>query len=131
MLLAVETFVPYIAYDLVVCYNKRKDYKESFRGGFLRARRARLKSANKALAVFQYYYKAYIKSCQQQFLEVYPMKNQDIRRTAAGAGVKLWQIAEALGIADCSLSRKLRRELPAEEKEKIFSIIQELAGEVG
>ena len=57
------------------------------------------------------------------------MKNQDVRRTAAGAGVKLWQIAEALGIADCSLSRKLRRELPAEEKEKIFEIIRELAKE--
>lgn len=59
------------------------------------------------------------------------MTNQDIRRTAAGAGIKLWQIAEALGIADCNFSRKLRRELPAEEKEKIFSIIRELAGEVG
>lgn len=59
------------------------------------------------------------------------MVNQDIRRTAAGAGVKLWQIAEALGIADCSLSRKLRRELPAEEKEKIFGIIRELSQEVG
>lgn len=58
------------------------------------------------------------------------MNNQDIRRTAAGAGVKLWQIAEKLGITDCSLSRKLRRELSSEEKEKIFSIIQELAGEV-
>lgn len=59
------------------------------------------------------------------------MMNQDIRRTAAGAGVKLWQIAEALGIADCSLSRKLRRELPAEEKEKIFGIIRELSQEAG
>lgn len=59
------------------------------------------------------------------------MSNQDIRRTAAGAGVKLWQVAEALGIADCSLSRKLRRELPTEEKEKILSIIKELAQEVG
>lgn len=58
------------------------------------------------------------------------MNNQDVRLTAAGAGVKLWQIAEALGIADCSLSRKLRRELPAEEKDKIFSIIRELSGEV-
>lgn len=58
------------------------------------------------------------------------MMNQDIRRTAAGAGVKLWQVAEALGIADCSLSRKLRRELPAEEKEKIFGIIRELSQEV-
>ena len=41
----------------------------------------------------------------------HPMSNQDIRRTAAGAGVKLWQIADALGIADCSFSRKLRKEL--------------------
>lgn len=59
------------------------------------------------------------------------MNNQDIRRTAAGAGVKLWQIAEALGIADCSLSRKLRRELPPEEKQKIFGIIRELSKEAG
>lgn len=60
----------------------------------------------------------------------HPMSNQDIRRTAAGAGVKLWQIADASGIADCSFSRKLRKELPQEEKEKIFSIIRELSQEV-
>lgn len=58
------------------------------------------------------------------------MKNQDIRRVAAGAGVKLWQIADALGIADCNLSRKLRKELPQEEKDKIFSIIKQLSQEV-
>ena len=57
------------------------------------------------------------------------MNNQDIRRTAAGGGVKLWQITEALGIADCSLSRKLRRELPAAEKERIFTIIEQLSKE--
>ena len=59
------------------------------------------------------------------------MNNRDIRRTAAGAGVKLWQIAEALGIADCSLSCKLRRELPPEEKKKIFDIIHELSEGAG
>ena len=58
------------------------------------------------------------------------MSNQDIRRKAAGAGVKLWQIADALGMADCSFSRKLRKELPQDEKEKIFSIIQQLSKEV-
>lgn len=58
------------------------------------------------------------------------MSNQDIRRTAAGAGVKLWQIADALGMADCSFSRKLRKELPQNEKKKIFSIIRQLAKEV-
>lgn len=57
------------------------------------------------------------------------MSNKDIRQTASNSGVRLWQIAEVLGIADCNFSRKLRRELPAEEKEKIFSIIRELEKE--
>lgn len=58
------------------------------------------------------------------------MANQDIRQAAAASGVKLWQIADALGIADCNFSRKLRKELPQEEKEKIFSIIERLSQEV-
>ena len=58
------------------------------------------------------------------------MQNQDIRRAAAGAGVKLWQIAEAMHMADSSLSRKLRRELPPEEKARVFAGIRELSGEV-
>ena len=58
------------------------------------------------------------------------MFNQDIRRMAAGNGVRLWQIAEALGIADCSLSRKMRKELPPDEKERIVRIIRELSQEV-
>lgn len=59
------------------------------------------------------------------------MVNQDIRRAAAGAGVKLWQIAEEMGIADYSLSRRLRKELPQEEKDKISAIIERLSREVG
>lgn len=58
------------------------------------------------------------------------MKNQDIRRMAAGARVKLWQIAEELGIADCNFSRKLRKELPEEEKKRIIAIIKRLSKEV-
>lgn len=57
------------------------------------------------------------------------MANLDIRRTAAGAGVKLWQIADKLGIVDSTLSRKLRHELKEEEKQKILAIIHELAKE--
>ena len=59
------------------------------------------------------------------------MANQDIRRAAGGAGVRLWQVANALGVNDSALSRKLRKELPAAEKEKIFSVIAELAKEAG
>lgn len=58
------------------------------------------------------------------------MYNVDVRRTAAGNGVRLWQIADALGISDCSLSRKLRKELSSEEKTTIFAIIRNLSQEV-
>lgn len=55
------------------------------------------------------------------------MTNREIKLAAAGAGVKLWQVAEALGMADCSLSRKLRKELPDGEKARIMCIIAELS----
>lgn len=54
------------------------------------------------------------------------MANQDIKLEAAGAGVKLWQIADKLGIMDTNFSRKLRKELSTEEKERIRQIIAEL-----
>lgn len=54
------------------------------------------------------------------------MQNQDIRLEAAGAGLKLWQIADKLGLTDSSFSRKLRHELPEEDKTKIRAIIAEL-----
>ena len=57
------------------------------------------------------------------------MQNQDIRRAAAGNGVFLLQVADVMGIADSSLSRKMRQELPEDEKQKIFGIIAELAKE--
>ena len=57
------------------------------------------------------------------------MKNLRIRDAARNAGVKLWQIAEKLGITDGNLSRKLRRELPDVEQERLVCIIAELADE--
>lgn len=58
------------------------------------------------------------------------MCNQDIRQAATESSIRLWRIADALGIADCNFSRKLRKELSQEEKEKIFAIIRELSQEV-
>lgn len=58
------------------------------------------------------------------------MTNQEIRRAAASAGVRLWQIADALGLSDSSFSRKLRKEFPQDEREKIISIIERLSQEV-
>ena len=57
------------------------------------------------------------------------MKNIDIRTDAQKSGVKLWQIADELGLSDCNFSRKLRHELPDSEKQEIFKIIDELAAE--
>lgn len=57
------------------------------------------------------------------------MKNCEIRIAAQKAGIRLWQIAEAYGISDGNFSRKLRKELPKEEKEKIMGIIEQLAKE--
>lgn len=55
--------------------------------------------------------------------------NLDIRAKAKGAGVKLWEIADKLGIIDSNFSRKLRHELPQSEKQRIFSAIEEIAKE--
>lgn len=57
------------------------------------------------------------------------MKNNDIKKAAKQAGVRLWQVAEAYGMNDGNFSRKLRKELPQEEKEKILEIINFLAQE--
>lgn len=57
------------------------------------------------------------------------MKNKDIREAAKQAGVCLWEIAERLGMNDGNFSRKLRKELSGQEKEKIMEIINEVAKE--
>lgn len=57
------------------------------------------------------------------------MHNNEIRSAAKNAGVRLWEVAAAYGINDGNFSRKLRQELPQEEKEKILAIIDRLAQE--
>ena len=55
--------------------------------------------------------------------------NAEIRRAMGGAGIRQWQLADALGVNEFYLSRKLRKELPPEEKEKILAVIENLAKE--
>ena len=57
----------------------------------------------------------------------YKVNNQEIRQTAKKSGVKLWQIADQLGINDGNFSRKLRHELTETERVNILNIIAELA----
>lgn len=55
--------------------------------------------------------------------------NNDIKTKAKEKGVYLWEIADKLGLIDSNFSRKLRKELSAEEKHTIFKIIDEIASE--
>lgn len=57
------------------------------------------------------------------------MNNDEIRKYAAEKKVRIWQIADKLGIADYSLSRKLRHELPDEEKVRIINLVDEISTE--
>ena len=57
----------------------------------------------------------------------YKVRNNDVRQAAKAAGVSLWKIAEGLGVSCSWFSCMLRKELSPEMKEKVFSIIHELA----
>ena len=56
------------------------------------------------------------------------MANAEIRAKLVITGVKQYQVADCLGIADTSFSRKLRKELSEADKLRIFSIIDKLSG---
>lgn len=55
------------------------------------------------------------------------MANRIIREAAQKNGVLLWQLAYAVGVNDSTFSRRLRKELPQEEQEKLLSIIAQIA----
>lgn len=55
------------------------------------------------------------------------LANTDIRAAAKNAGVKLWELAYHLNISEPTVTRRLRRELPQSEKERIFTAIEEIA----
>ena len=57
------------------------------------------------------------------------MSNKDVREAAKNANIKLWEIAERFGCNDGNFSRKMRRELNQEDKEKVFQIIEEIENE--
>ena len=57
------------------------------------------------------------------------MPNQEVREAAKAAGVKLWQVAEGLGMCDSVFSRKLRHELPEKTKHQALEVIKKLEKE--
>lgn len=55
------------------------------------------------------------------------LNNQEIRTHAKANGVCLYEVAEALKISEPTMTRKMRRELPQDEKHRIFNIIDGIA----
>ena len=53
--------------------------------------------------------------------------NKDIRLAVKENGVKMWQLADKMGIADTTLCRRLRKELPEDQKRRILEIVDELS----
>ena len=57
------------------------------------------------------------------------LENAAIRTRAKEKGVRLWELAEIMGISEPTITRRLRRELPAEQQEKMLALIDEIAAE--
>lgn len=59
--------------------------------------------------------------------EIIMRSNKDIRAYAIEKDVLIIQIAKEIGIQKSSISRKLAKELPQEEKNRIFKAIDNIA----
>ncbi len=57
------------------------------------------------------------------------MANSTIRDAAKQAGVRLWEIADYCGIADTTLCRQMRKELPEEKQLALLNAIRVIAAE--
>lgn len=58
------------------------------------------------------------------------MCNLDIRQEIKTAGLFLWQVADCMGVADYTLSRKLRKELSKDDKAAIRGAILTLKSDI-
>lgn len=57
------------------------------------------------------------------------MDKATLRTLISAKGIKQWQLAEALGIREDVLSKKLRHDLDAEDERKVFIAINSIASE--
>ncbi len=57
--------------------------------------------------------------------------NKEIRSNAKEAGVRLWQVAKAIGVSEATLTRMLREELSAADAKRLLAIIEQIGGDRG
>lgn len=68
------------------------------------------------------------KSARPERKEGVAMKNIRIRKALKEYGVRVWELAELLNIAESTLCRHLRKELPAEEQDRMIELIRQRGG---
>ena len=54
------------------------------------------------------------------------MHNDEIRKAIDDAGLRYWQVAEELGVADTTFTKWLRKELPDEKRSQVMAAIEKL-----
>lgn len=52
------------------------------------------------------------------------MRNKEIRDAMKAKKTSQWQLGELLGVSENTVNRRLRKELPDDEKKKILDIIE-------
>ena len=57
------------------------------------------------------------------------MHNTDIRQAIIESGLKYWQVADALNVADSTFTKWLRKELDPEKKAVVLKAIERLKNE--
>ena len=57
------------------------------------------------------------------------MRNAEIRKAIHDAGLRYWQVADALNIADTTFTKWLRKELDSEKKSVVMDAINKLINE--
>lgn len=52
------------------------------------------------------------------------MANEKVKEALKVQGLRQWELAEMLGISEQTICRRMRKELPPDEQEKIISVIK-------
>lgn len=57
------------------------------------------------------------------------MNNNEIRLRLAGHGIKLWQLADALGVSEATVTRMFRKPIDGEALNRVIAAIEKLEQE--
>lgn len=57
------------------------------------------------------------------------MQNETIRKSISDSGLKYWEVADAIGIADTTFAKWLRHELPDDKQKQILAVINQMKKE--